>query len=183
MKLKTTIFIKCLTLWNWLTDSVNSVKSKVSNFYSHILLYFRKDNNLWYIMEDYNVPFKSDMLYNVKPDWVYDISKNRLYRDENMENNNELVPGWLSTKLVKDDKEEDMDTFFSNLSIVTNENKLPSMNIILMAWSIYKKHWYVFDESFTLHIIDDKANDIQLSYSSQYVRSPFKINKNKLYFL
>ena len=82
-----------------------------------------------------------------------------------------------------DKDEEDMDNFFNSLVVVTSENKLPSLKIILMAWSIYKKHWYIFDESSTLHIIDHMANDIRLSYHSKYVRSPFKVNKNKLYFL
>ena len=159
------------------------VKNNISGFYSHIKLYFRRDNYLWYIMNDFNLPLRGEGLYNMKPEWVYDVYKNRLSNEDNMEGRMEYTVGWLSTKLVMDKDEEDMDNFFNSLVVVTSENKLPSLKIILMAWSIYKKHWYIFDESSTLHIIDHMANDIRLSYHSKYVRSPFKVNKNKLYFL
>jgi len=183
MKLKTTIFIKCLTLWNWLSDSLCSVKNKVSNFYSHILLYFRKDNDLWYIVQGFNLPFKNNNLYNVKSEWVYDVSKNRLSKEVNEGEVKEFTRAWLSTKLVVNNEENDMDAFFDNLCVVTTENELPTMHTILLAWCIYKKQWYLLDDSIVFHIIDHLANDEVISYESNCTRSSFKANKNKLYLL
>jgi hypothetical protein len=183
MKLKTTIFIKCLTAWNWLSDSLYSLKSKVSNFYSHIACYFKKDTHLWYIVNGFNVPFKGNNLYNMKPEWTYDILKNRLSKEVNEGEVKDFTVSWLSTKLMVNNEERDMDNFFNTLTITTTENELPRMEVILLAWSLYKKEWYLSDNRIEFHMIDHMANDSVLVYESKNILSPFKADKTKLYIL
>ncbi len=183
MKLKTTIFIKCLTAWNWLSDSLYCLKSKVSNFYSHIVCYFKKDNYLWYIVNGFNVPFKGDNLYNMKPEWTYDILKNRLSKEVKDVEVKDFTASWLSTKLMINNEERDMDDFFNTLTITTTESELPRMDVILLAWSLYKKEWYLCDNRIELHMIDHMAQDHILVYESKNVLSPFKADKTKLYIL
>lgn len=183
MKLKTTIFIKCLTTWNWLSDSLYSLKSKVSNFYNYIVCYFKKENYLWYIVNGFNVPFKGNDLYNMKPEWTYDILKNKLSKEVNEGEVKDFTVSWLSTKLMVNNEERDMDYFFNTLTITTTENELPRMEVILLAWSLYKKEWYLSDNRIEFHMIDHMAKDCILIYKSKDVRSPFRADKTKLYIL
>jgi hypothetical protein len=183
MKLKTTIFIKCLTAWNWLSDSLYSLKERVSDFYGYIACYFKGDNNLWYIVNGFNLPFKGNNLYNMKAEWSYDTFKNELSNEVNKGEVKEFTVSWLSTKLVVNNEERDMDDFFNSLIIKTTENELPKTSVILLAWSLYKKEWYLSDNSIQFHMIDHMAKDYILTYESKNVLTPFKADKTKLYIL
>jgi hypothetical protein len=183
MKLKTAIFIKCINGWNWLCDSLYSIRKNVCDFYHHILYFFNKKNNLWYIVNGFNAPFRGDTLYNIKYDWMYDVSENKLYKEGKKENKNEYYVAWLSTKLVVDKEEKDMDLFFNDLCIITDKDDLPSMNTLFLAWCIFTRHWYSNDSSIVFHMIDHMANDKQIVYFLQDKTRHFRVNQNKLYLL
>ncbi len=76
-----------------------------------------------------------------------------------------------------------MDDFFNTLTITTTDNELPRMEVILLAWSLYKREWYLSDNRIEFHMIDHMAKDSILLYESKNVLSPFKANKTKLYIL
>ena len=74
-------------------------------------------------------------------------------------NQTEYCIGWLSASLKSEKRECEMDTFLSTLRIHASERQTIPLIILLQAWSIYDRQWWIQDKSNKIKWIDELANE------------------------
>jgi hypothetical protein len=183
VQLKTTIFIGCIRLWNWMTNSFDKTKSNLTSFYNHVSSYFRGDNNIWCIFSDHTLPLPLTMIhYPISINWKYDCLRNKLFNEgEGIAQSCKV--SWLSSKLVvtgKTTQEYDLDPFFNDFCISSISNKVPTLSSLFLSWCIYMKHWFLSTDIIYFHIIDDMGEEHQL-YLDKH-NTCLHIHNQKLFF-
>lgn len=164
VQLKTTIFIGCLRLWNWMSDSFYKTKNNITSFYGHVSAYFRGDNHIWCMFSDHTLPLPLTMIQHpMHINWKYNYAKNELFNEEECTTRHCKV-SWLSSKLVvtgKTTEEYDLDPFFHDFRIHSS-NQVPSLSSLFLSWCIYTKQWFLSTDTIYFHIIDDMGEEHKL---------------------
>jgi hypothetical protein len=186
VRLKTHILVNGMNLWNWISELYSKTKHRVYDFYSYLFSYIRGENNIWCIFQNYKLPLPYSMTNNYSPIlWKYHSLKKHLsYNDNHKPIDIISKVSWLSIKLVIKEKnhkhEIDLDPFFNDLKIYTHSNISPTLQFILLAWSISHKQWFLSSDTIEFHIIDNMGEDHILELNKD--NTCLFIEKQKLSF-
>lgn len=167
-KLKTLFIVKCLTFWNFIKESYESVTNKLKNFYYYIKDYFVGHHDKWIFISGHTIPLPMNTLHNsVIVDWVYDNHECVLMNFPNDSSHLVCKFSWLSAKLRifksreknGEYQEYNLDEFIDKFRLITTEDNLPTLYDILMSWCAYSKHWFKASDYIEFLIIDDEGNE------------------------
>ena len=158
--------VKALTSWNaltgWLRQSVDWVGSGWRNMWR----WFHPDAGSWFLYPGSLFPVSFRDWYGQEPaPWKYHPATNTLTYQPREENVYRL--GWLSAQTtvasrqttVASRQTKDMDAFLGGLRIRTTEGNPPPLTVLLQAWSIYDKRWWLIEPDVTLEWIDSNAEE------------------------
>lgn len=164
---KTLFFVKCMTIWNWSTEKVKSICSKAYSLYDHVSVYFHRDFYTWYLFENSLFPLSYRQQFHMILDatWKYRPDKQTMTWIDSSHSDIELNLkeyriAWLSASVSSSKRESDMDSFLSSLCIYTPHDitHLP-INILMQAWSIYDREWWIHSISNKIKWIDEFAEE------------------------
>jgi hypothetical protein len=150
-----------MTLWNWSNEKVKRLYDKFYNLCEYISIYFHKEFYIWYLFKDALFPLSYRQSFKVNTDtaWEYHPDKQILkWRGSDLDQT-EYSIAWLSASIKSAQRESEMDTFLSTLRIHTHESKDIPLSILLQAWSIYDRHWWIQDPTHKIKWIDELANE------------------------
>jgi hypothetical protein len=168
---KTLIFVKLLTLWNYLQDTVNQIYNKAINFFYYLKDYLCGHHDIWLFIPGHTIPLALNSLYNiVHVNWIYNNFDTTLTLGGAEEHDTRASFSWLSAKIriIHFDKpdesyEYDIDDFLGKFSIHTISDITPSFYEIFLCWCTHTKHWFKTNDIIEFHVIDDMADEVVLS--------------------
>lgn len=160
----TYFFVKGLTLWNILTDWFVSTKYNICDFTSYIARYFNKENSTWYLLSNHSLPIHHSHIQNkIHPRWAYHRSTSTLMA-HTIEDPYKYTINWLSACLriqSYDDTKWDeypIDDFLQSLTIMTNQDTLPSLKDLFLVWCIHSHHWFSSHDTVLFQVIDNNGD-------------------------
>lgn len=160
-----------MTFWNWSTDKIKGLYQKACEACEHAFIFFHRDFNTWYLFSDTLFPLSYRQRFETDTDSAWEYSPERqtlVWRGSNLDQT-EYSVAWLSASTVSQKRESDMDHFLSSLRIYTTECQGIPLTILLQAWSIYDKHWWIDKVENKIKWIDDEANEKEASVRDQHL--------------
>ena len=179
--------VKCISLWNWLTEKSTNVCKSTVYFYSYVVDYFFNTHNQWIFTPGHPVPMNQVTVIPNNNKWQYNATDNVLTY---YTNDVKCSFSWLSAKLMVYEneihsseyeppcKEYNIDDFISTLRIYTVANRPPTLMMIFMLWCIYTKQWFSSSANIEFHVINDLGEEHV--YYSQFLGS-LTIRNQKIY--
>jgi hypothetical protein len=158
---KQLFLVKGMTLWNWTNEKIKGLYQKTRDLCEHAFVYFHRDFNTWYLFTDTLFPLSYRQRFETDIDSTWEYSPERqtlVWKGSNLDQT-EYSVSWLSASTVSGKRETDMDTFLSSLRIYTTECEGIPLSILLQAWSIYDKHWWIHSVENRIKWIDEEANE------------------------
>lgn len=158
--------VKALTAWNALTGGLKQFVEGVRSGWTSMRRWFHPDAGSWFLYPGSLFPISFRDWYGQEPGpWKYHPATNTLTYQCGNENVYRL--GWLSAQTVVASRQtvvasrqtKDMDAFLGGLRIRTVENFPPPLTVLLQAWSIYDKRWWLIEQGVTLEWIDSDAEE------------------------
>lgn len=161
---KNLFLIKGMTFWNSISSWMNWAVDSTYSTYKSIYFWFKTDKHSWYLYSDTSFPLLYQHYYELgNAEWKYNPKTKELsYLLEDNTQKNIYRIGWLSARTVTGkgvNDSKDMENFLSDTRINTTHEKIPSIMILLQAWSIYDKKWWSGIDSVCLEWIDDMAEE------------------------
>lgn len=152
-------FVKALTAWNALTGGLKQFVEEVRSVWGSMWKWFHPDAGSWFLYPGSLFPVSFRDWYGQQPaPWKYHPATNTLTYQPRGENLYRL--GWLSAQTVVASRHtKDMDAFLGGLRIRTGEGNPPPLTVLLQAWSIYDKRWWLIEPGVTLEWIDSEAEE------------------------
>ena len=182
MTLRSYIFLSCIKLWNWATDTCIQTKHRISNMYHDVSYYLQDKHNLWIFPNDHTLPLPASHVSNHVPaKWAYHSHELQYIGMETPIQSYKL--SWLSAKISITEGESvhefDFDPFMSQFRVKTVSTIVPTLTMILLAWCAETKQWFSANSTIQFHIIDDEGNESTLSIFSD--NSRLTIRNGKIY--
>jgi hypothetical protein len=168
---KQLFLVKCMTFWNWSNDKLKGFYEKINELYNHATIYFHRDFNTWYLFSDTLFPLSYSQRFqtDINSSWEYSPKRQTLiWRGSNVDQT-EYSVSWLSASTVSGKREVDMDAFLSTLRIHTTECEGIPLTILLQAWSIYNKYWWIDHTDNKIKWIDTEANEKEVGVRDQHL--------------
>jgi hypothetical protein len=185
---KVLFLVKMMTLYNYLSSVLATVRDKTTNFYYYIKDYFYGHHDMWLFIPGHTFPISLSNISNViRLNWVYDNFDNSLefVTNDNIVKNR-CKFSWLSAKIrviTSEDTEHaldyDIDDFIERFSLHTIDRAIPTLYMIFLCWCAYTKYWFNHSDTIEFHIINDMGEDIVINIRKQ--ASSLYIKHNKIY--
>jgi len=169
------LFVKFISLCNYVYETIDNTHKQCQNIYYYLKDYYKGHHDVWLFIPGHTFPLSLNNLNNaINTNWIYDNYDNTLMFTKN-EEYDICKLSWLSAKIVNSNSEYEMDTFIEKFSIYTNTDVIPSLYIICICWCIYTKNWFTMD-NIEIHVIDDNGDEVILHLNDSLI-----IKNNKLY--
>ena len=145
-----------LGLYNLITNGLNMATSVSTELFNATCNFLNGSSSEWYFFDEtgplpstiYNMPTQA---YRDRIRFTYNNFRNTLIQSYTGIQPDPLQCEWLSTQLVIDGKEYELDEFIQGLFIVISDYSTFTIRDLVDAWSIKTRVWPVNAE---LHIID-----------------------------
>lgn len=158
---KNLFLIKGMTCWNGVTDWFRRVRENVYAWYESAMGWFDPRRGSWYLTPGGVFPLSHYYRYGLdtKNVWRYQPETGELvYGEGPLEEKREYNVAWLSARVKKGSHSTDMDGFLGDLRIYPQGQDLP-LSVLLQAWSLYDRHWWLADGSAKIEWIDRMAEE------------------------
>jgi hypothetical protein len=183
---KTFIFVKLLTVYNWINDIYNNLKYKTKHFYNYIKDYCSGAHDTWIFIPGHTLPMSVSNSYNrCNTMWIYD-NNNCVLEIFNDTNDKYTVKfSWLSAKIritscINNEVyyyEYNIDDFIDNFRLRTFNDITPDLKMIYLTWCTYSKHWFSEKSKVEFLIIDDEGQDHILNIKDENICLAIKYDK------
>lgn len=177
------MMMRSLSLLHKCSYYFSSVKHWLFYHYEHFKQWFYQYNHsTWIFLPGYRLPLPLSVISNQPAyHWKYDMQQNQLIHHTSTM----LTPyqlSLLSAKLVVTAKEQtteyDMDSFLETFCVYTHTDHPPTLQMIVMTWSIYHKVWFPATHTIHMEYIDHLGNTKIVHLSDE---NTITIQQNKLY--
>ena len=167
MNYKTHIILFFLNIFNTLSLYYDKSSRYILEIYKHLRNLFYNKQYIWHFLHLNKTPINSLFITNneeLHVDWIYNSKINKL--EQVSLHNVQLNIPWLSASITDNvnNKEYNIDNFIE--SFILFSNKSIYIEHILYCWSIYTGIWFNDIKKIKINIIDDFANEINLTYNS-----------------
>jgi hypothetical protein len=145
---KNLFLIKGMTVWNWLSETIQRTLSRITNLYLGVRDWFHPDSGSWYLYPTTLFPVPCSHYYQLgTSSWKYNPSTRELTY-LSMEKGVTAQPivyriPWLTAR-ISSGQTKDMDGFLEELRVIGSpvlEETIPPM-VLLQAWSLHDKQWW-----------------------------------------
>lgn len=158
-------FVKAMTAWNVLVEGWKGTMAWWKSWSDGIRGWFHPDAGSWFLYPDSLFPVSFCNRYGLEDaPWRYEPASRRLIKKGG--GSERYRVGWLSAQTtagggngrgVRDTR--DMDVFLEELRIDTEAGTSPPLTVLLQAWSLYDKRWWLAEEGMRLEWIDADAEE------------------------